>query len=234
MRFLTIVLAASLTAATPAFAADVVGSTSGVFLNPAPSSAVVSGVGTNQVKIGTPASSTPANQLTFTGASFSSPLETQFKIGSLNYFNGSVYDPADSIDLSIKLNFLSPALGAVTNLFKLNFTNTNNTGNPDADADYLYFPSTFSSSSFLIDGTTYRVQLTGFGNIKGDGFLASNTSELHVRENASASADLFAVVTSRTSGSAVPEPASWALMITGFAVVGYAMRRRPSVRMNFA
>ena len=33
-----------------------------------------------------------------------------------------------------------------------------------------------------------------------------------------------------TFKSAVPEPATWALMILGFGVVGYAMRRRPSVR----
>ncbi|VXC85379.1 FxDxF family PEP-CTERM protein [Sphingomonas sp. 8AM] len=30
--------------------------------------------------------------------------------------------------------------------------------------------------------------------------------------------------------SAVPEPGTWALMILGFGIVGYAMRRRPSVR----
>jgi hypothetical protein len=29
---------------------------------------------------------------------------------------------------------------------------------------------------------------------------------------------------------AVPEPGTWALMILGFGIVGYAMRRRPSVR----
>lgn len=32
----------------------------------------------------------------------------------------------------------------------------------------------------------------------------------------------------------VPEPASWALMITGFGLVGGAMRRRKSVRIAFA
>jgi hypothetical protein len=30
--------------------------------------------------------------------------------------------------------------------------------------------------------------------------------------------------------AAVPEPATWAMMILGFAVVGYAMRRRPKLR----
>ena len=33
---------------------------------------------------------------------------------------------------------------------------------------------------------------------------------------------------------AVPEPATWAMMILGFGVVGYAMRRRPAVRFQQA
>ena len=32
------------------------------------------------------------------------------------------------------------------------------------------------------------------------------------------------------STAAVPEPAAWALMILGFGVVGYALRRRPAAR----
>lgn len=35
-----------------------------------------------------------------------------------------------------------------------------------------------------------------------------------------------------TGGGAVPEPASWAMMIAGFGLVGGAMRRRNSLRMN--
>jgi hypothetical protein len=33
---------------------------------------------------------------------------------------------------------------------------------------------------------------------------------------------------------AVPEPAAWAMMIFGFALVGGSLRRRPSVKVNFA
>lgn len=36
------------------------------------------------------------------------------------------------------------------------------------------------------------------------------------------------------TAGAVPEPGTWALMILGFGVVGYAMRRRPSVRFSQA
>lgn len=40
--------------------------------------------------------------------------------------------------------------------------------------------------------------------------------------------------TANVTFAAVPEPATWALMILGFGVVGYAMRRRPSVRFSQA
>jgi PEP-CTERM motif len=38
----------------------------------------------------------------------------------------------------------------------------------------------------------------------------------------------------RTGDLAVPEPASWALMISGFGLVGGAMRRRRTVRVTYA
>ena len=37
-----------------------------------------------------------------------------------------------------------------------------------------------------------------------------------------------------TSIPAVPEPTTWALMIVGFAMIGFARRQRPNVRLNAA
>jgi hypothetical protein len=36
-------------------------------------------------------------------------------------------------------------------------------------------------------------------------------------------------ITSITVGPAVPEPATWAVMIVGFGAVGYVLRRRESL-----
>lgn len=40
-------------------------------------------------------------------------------------------------------------------------------------------------------------------------------------------------ISSSSISSAVPEPATWALMILGFGAVGYAMRRRPKAVVRF-
>ena len=45
-----------------------------------------------------------------------------------------------------------------------------------------------------------------------------------------------AVFSLNNPGGAVPEPATWALMLVGFGMVGYALRtrRRPEVRLTYA
>ena len=102
--------------------------------------------------------------------------------------------------------------------YTFNIVTTPNTADPDASADFLDLPSAFSTTSFAIGGTTYNVKLTGFGDIVGDGFLASDSLALHVREGGTASADLFAEVT--TEVAAVPEPQNVALMFAGLGMMG--------------
>ena len=171
---------------------------------------------------------TGPNKLTFAAVSggFSSVTESPFKVGTITYFNGTtaVGTTPDSVQLELTLDFSAPALGKVTSDYGFDLVSTLNTNHPDASADYVYLPSAFSTTTFLIGSTTYNVKLTGFSNVVGDGFLASNAQSFHVREDETASADLYAVVT--TQVAAVPEPETYALMLAGLGVVGFMARRR--------
>jgi hypothetical protein len=231
MRLLATATIAVLLSSAPALAEDVTGTASGIFVNPLPTvGSITTGTGTSNFTFGDPAG-TPANHLIFTGSSFASTLETPFKVGSLSYYNGSTYNNPTSVDFALSLNFTAPALPVTSSTFTFNLVSTPNTGTADEQADFLYFPSSFSSTSFVIGGTTYSVKLVGFGNVVGDGFLASSSTELHVRENATASADLFAEVSAQ---SAVPEPASWAMMLAGFGLAGVFLRARRRMPLRLA
>lgn len=136
-----------------------------VRLRPAPPSSIVR--------------STPRTRgrpLTFVGGPFNGVLETPFKVGTITYFNGTTAlgSTPDSINLALTLNFGVPALPPVVSSYVFTLNSTPNTADPDESADFVNLPSAFSSTDFLIGGTTYRVKLTDFENIVGDGFLTSN------------------------------------------------------------
>lgn len=75
---------------------------------------------------------------------------------------------------------------------------------------------------------------------------ASTVSNVATRVGASGPLGHFGYSTARTPGSgvtitrvdgpdgAVPEPATWALMLLGFGVIGHAMRHRPTPRRRSA
>lgn len=216
-------------AALQAHADPVSGSTGGTWVNPIPSGGtlVTTGVGTSTFGWGDgSAFGVGANSLVFAGVGFASTTETPFKVGTVTYFNGTVAagtDP-DSVELALDLDFASPIIGHVVSNYTFGLVATTNTSDPDASADYVYLPSAFSSTSFAIGATTYSVKLTGFQNIVGDGFLTSDASQLNVREGLTASADLYAVVTTLTP--AIPEPETYALMLAGLAALAAVARRR--------
>jgi hypothetical protein len=82
-----------------------VGNTSGVFVNPSPASAVVSGVGTNNFSWGT--AFPDQSWLSFTGGNFDTTPNTPFKLGSLTFHNGTIVGGtgADSVSFDVALNF---------------------------------------------------------------------------------------------------------------------------------
>jgi len=227
MKLNTIVMASALALAfAQAQAADVEGSTAGAWVNPLPGTATTTGVGTSVFTWGDSTGfGTPPNQLSFAGGLFASAFETKFKVGTISYFNGTTAlgTTADTVDLALTLNFSAPALGPVVSNYGFSLITTPNVGTPDENADFVSLPSLFSTTSFFIGSTEYRVKLTGFENVVGDGFLVSSDTEFHVREGGTASADLFAVVTTATP---VPEPETYALMLAGLGVVGMMARRR--------
>jgi hypothetical protein len=223
-RILAAVLAA--TSCLCANAADVSGTASAIFTNPQPTGGAIAttGVGTSSFTWG--AGFTPVNRMDFAGTSFASNFESPFKLGTLSYFNGlsGTGTVPDRVDLAVKLAFIDPLIPDVTSTFTLQLLSTLNNSTPDGNADFVKFTNLFSDTSFLVGSTTYRVKITGFENVVGDGFLVSDATQFHVREGSVASADLFAVVTTQTPQ--VPEPASYALILSGLALVAATRWRR--------
>ncbi|MEH1942456.1 MAG: choice-of-anchor K domain-containing protein [Nostoc sp.] len=108
---------------------------------------------------------TNSNQLTFSGNSFSTDINSVFKIGNLSYFNGTVLEgtSVEFVPLNLNLSF-SPAVG--TNQvfdFKLRLVNTPNEGtNPENNADFVFIDTNLSNRSFTFEGNKYTLELTGF------------------------------------------------------------------------
>ena len=109
---------------------------------------------------------------------------------------------------------------------------TNNSGNGGDIFDFIGVSSSFNGTSNL----TPTSVTNAFPNITYPSFVSNGgTVAFTGGTNLIFSAAITAapIVTPPVT-TAVPEPATWAMMILGMGAVGYAMRRRHSIRVSYA
>jgi hypothetical protein len=114
------------------------GISTGTFLDPTPSCppATCSGIGTNSFSWGT---GSPGS-LSFAGSSFAPAPGETFKLGTLTFNNGVTFGTeVSSVGLDIALNFNDVPEKNFTHHDRLSINTTPNTGDPTADADFVWF-----------------------------------------------------------------------------------------------
>lgn len=206
-----------------------VGSTSGTFTNPAPGSAVVSGVGTSSFSWG---SGNPSS-LSFASSAFDTSPNTVFKLGTLTFHNGTISSNsgADAVTFNAKLHFdnVPEKDFALSSVFSL--INTPNTGDPVASADQVSLGN-WGFTFNVLEGATASVDVmaklstgmvpssagtqSGAARLGADPFEPSPDYKLTIVGLANPTSGGF--VTS------VPEAETWALFCAGLLVL---MRLRP-------
>lgn len=89
----------------------------------------------------------------------------------------------------------------------------------------------------LLVGPSFNVQanrLSGGDNYAGGRLLTNATAIYSNCQGAANNCDANFRVTGNLVGAAVPEPATWALMLLGFGAVGGSLRRRRQAVLRFA
>ena len=126
--------------------------------------------------------------------------------------------------MKVTLNFTTPAAGNQSSTFTLTLDSTPNTGTDQQNADFVFFPSTFSNTTFSLGGINYTLEITGFQFVSGQGSLDSSGTQFHVLEGGMATANILGVVTANIPSA--PEPSTIVVAMTGLGTLGLAGLRR--------
>jgi hypothetical protein len=214
-----------------------------------PTDAISTGYGTSSISWGATGGfpGFTASTLTFTGASFAfarggdpdAGLQgTPFKLGTLTYYNGTSVTGSllYGADLNLQIDGATVGGGTPTTIdgttLTLGFLSTINTGtSAQRDSDFLSFDELdpaddgFGPTFNVVEGGTATIDIYGeiigdpqaffdhIDNAGGNGFIGNGVGT---------SDDT--IVNPNIGG--VPEPATWALMILGFAGIGASLRAR--------
>lgn len=140
-----------------------------------------------------------------------------FEIGQLVHFNNpiSMGSELTSVDLTVDLDFLETA-ETKSFKFKLLVNETlNSTGTSPADDDIISFPVSYPTETFDIGGTSYTLQLLGFG---------SNASSLPDKFQSPEGGTNDTLLWGRIT-EPVPLPGAFLLGMLGLSVAGVKLRK---------
>lgn len=91
-------------------------------------------------------------------------------------------------------------------------------------------------TSVTFNGTEFNTVLTGtqeFRNLLSQ-LVEAGTNTLRVRGVAGRDAAFSGTLAFAAGSNAIPEPATWAMMLGGFGLLGVAMRRRTRMAVTYA
>ena len=133
---------------------------------------------------------------------------------------------------SATTGFVSKTAGSFTDSYTFNVPSVGKVG---ASVISLSITGALQLLSGTLNGTALIMQQLGtdsyvLRSADGGQLTIDNPQKLIINGTSQGGGSYTANVTF----AAVPEPATWALMILGFGVVGYSMRRRPAVRFSLA
>lgn len=167
-----------------------------------------------QTVVGTGLTGTPTNPLTLSAAG---TIDVAFFAPGVSAASNSLLSqPGNAAPLSV-------LLGSLAN----SFTFTMGSSDAGSTIDVRAFDASggVTGSTQITMGTGYNIySLTGLGNFKGLSFFNNNDGSGVRFQNMSYNSVV---------AGAVPEAATWAMMLAGFGIVGMAARRRQRVSVSF-
>ena len=212
---------------------------------------VTNGQPNSEIRWGNPSGNTPKSGYGYTSIgnlnlSVDPMTDTSAvtNIGQFTHFNFPINSGSgiSSVKLQLTTDVLvdNVLFGNVSFVYAFNHTETSNNSNPCANggpnnagvnvngcADRVEVNFNQESGFFTIDNVDYALDVRGF-------LVDDDPADLFwTTENRTNEAFLRGQVVLRTQAGAVPEPATWAMMIGGLGLVGASLRRR-AVNVKFA